>query len=187
MNQIDELIFTLTERLNDEMKTSQRAEYNQKIRKVYFEHLDNYENILIQDAPSYFQNLILLAGCEEPQKYYSILNRYLYQALENPNFDSNSKISIFDTVTPQTNAMNIYKWYKNTLIENIQLESKIAELKQKYRDLTYEQTIIESEENRQSDQSVKDKSESQCIKRGERIRGDLYRLIDDINRKLSNM
>ena len=56
--------------------------------------------------------LILLAGCEEPQKYYSILNRYLYQALENPNFDSNSKIKIGSkiifTIAPTTSIIMEY-------------------------------------------------------------------------------
>lgn len=187
MNQIDELIYTLTERLNDEMKISQRNEYNQKIRKIYNEHPDDYENKLMEDAPLFFKNIILLTGCEEPQKYYSILNRYLHQALANPKFETISEVCIFDTITPQTNPMNIYKWYKNTLIENIHLETQIAELKQKYRDLSYEQTLLAAEENRQNDQSLKDKTESKCIKRGERIRGDLYRLIDDMNRKLSRI
>lgn len=187
MNQIDELIFTLTERLNDEIKIIQRLEYNQKIRKIYIEHLDDYKSKLMKEAPLFFKKLILLSGCEEPQKYYSLLNRYLHQALNNPNFDSIPTQSIFDLVTPQTNVMNIYKWYKNTLIENILLESKITELKNICRDLLYEKNLITAEENRQSDQSVKDKSESQCIKRGERIRGDLYLLMDDMNRKLSNI
>ncbi|OHS98984.1 hypothetical protein TRFO_34630 [Tritrichomonas foetus] len=185
MNEIDELVFSLTERLQDTAKNKHRNSYKE-LRNVYVEKQSGAKNDekFQSSFKEFFRKLICEAGCDDPQAYYQHFNRCLNKALNNNDFENIKSSTFMDNLSPQQNILEISQLFKETLIENIMMKKKIEELKQIKESLIQEQEFILAKTSKYYDETIKNKEQEKCIKRGEAIRGDLYLLVDDMNRDI---
>ena len=180
---LDQIVFCLTERLNESIKLQQRELYLNEIKPIFLQFAQ-YQNDPIprrdENIKLFFKKLVYQSACDCPNKFLSSINKNLN------NLINQNDQEILNDIDQNPSMLDIYNGYKNTIIENLFLEDKINEYENYYIGLQDEFKIINEKYIEQTKKEARNRGEELEIKKGEVLRSHLHLIIDDLNRQFNN-
>ena len=168
MDELDEVVFGLLERLEEEVSSQKMYEY-MMIRREY-EQFKNKAAVFVRD-------LTFLSCPEDEEAVLELTSDLIEKALS----DGECPPIKQSCYVPALKLVNVYRWWRNTIHKNMTLETQIRELR--FIEEQIDEEISELEKTLQDSLTSEDKTNA--LKQEKwfiRMMGDLYWVIDELNR-----